>query len=214
MIRLDILSDPICPWCYIGKARLEEALAQRPHHPFEIQWHPFQLNDNMPKTGMDRRAYLELKFGGKKGAIQVYSDIAKHAEEAGLEIDFGAIEVTPNTIDAHRLIHWSGFEGKQYDMVTRLFEAYFCEGKNIGDAETLVSIAAELGMDATVVAQMLDSDTDITSIRERDKQARDMGVRSVPTFIVGGQHVVTGAQPAKLWLDVIDEITGAGEPLQ
>ena len=214
MIRLDILSDPICPWCYIGKARLEEALTQRPNHPLEIQWHPFQLNDNMPKGGMDRRHYLEAKFGGKKGAIQVYSDIAKAAEEAGLEIDFGAIEVTPNTIDAHRVIHWAGYEGRQYDMVTRLFEAYFKEGKNIGDADTLSELCGEVGMDKTVVAQMLSGDTDIASIRERDSQAREMGVRSVPTFIVGGQNAVMGAQPASLWIEVIDEVMGAGEPIQ
>lgn len=214
MIRLDILSDPICPWCYIGKARLEEALAMRPYHPLEIQWHPFQLNDNMPKVGMDRRQYLEAKFGGKKGAIAVYSDIAKAAESAGLEIDFGAIEVTPNTIDAHRVIHWAGFEGKQYAMVTRLFEAYFKEGKNIGDAETLSELSAEVGMAKNVVARMLEGDTDTASIRERDAQAREMGVRSVPTFIVGGQNAVVGAQPASLWMEVIDEITGAGEPIQ
>lgn len=214
MIRLDIISDPICPWCYIGKARLEEALAQRPDHPLEIQWHPFQLNENMPIGGMDRRAYLEAKFGGQKGAVQVYSEIARHAEEAGLEIDFGAIKVTPNTIDAHRLIHWSGFEGKQYDMVTRLFHAYFKEGKDIGDADALAHLAGDVGMDASVVAKMLDGDTDVADIRARDAQAREMGVRSVPTFIVGGRNVVVGAQQTQLWLDVIDEIMGAGEPVQ
>lgn len=214
MIRLDILSDPICPWCYIGKARLEEALAQRPNHPLEIQWHPFQLNDNMPKVGMDRRAYLEAKFGGQKGAIQVYSEIAEHAEKAGLDIDFGAIQVTPNTLDAHRVIHWAGFEGKQYAFVTRLFEAYFKEGKNIGESEVLATLAGEVGMDKVVVARMLETDTDEQDIRDRDLKAREMGVRSVPTFIVAGQHVVPGAQPAELWLNMIDEITGAGETIQ
>ncbi|MDP7152513.1 MAG: DsbA family oxidoreductase [Paracoccaceae bacterium] len=214
MIRLDILSDPICPWCYIGKARLEQALAQRPDHPLEIQWHPFQLNDTMPKGGMDRRAYLEAKFGGQKGAIQVYSEIADHAAKAGLDIDFGAIQVTPNTLDAHRVIHWAGFEGKQHQMVTRLFQAYFKEGRDIGDSTTLAGLAADVGMDKDVVARMLKTDTDVQAIKDRDAQSREMGVRSVPTFIVAGQHVVPGAQPVQLWLDVIDEITGAGKTIQ
>ena len=213
-MRLDILSDPICPWCFIGKKRLEDAMAQRPDHPFEIQWHPFQLNPDMPAEGMDRRAYLEAKFGGKRGAIDVYSNIAKHAEESRLILDLGAIQRTPNTLNAHRLIHWSGFEGKQYDMVDALFRAYFMEGRDIGDIETLADLADSVGMDAAVVSKMLNSDTDLAGIKERDAEARKMGVNSVPTFIVAGQHAVPGAQPADLWINVIDEFNGVDEPLQ
>ena len=213
-MQLDILSDPICPWCYIGKKRLEVALVQRPSHPFEVQWHPFQLNPDMPKEGMDRRQYLETKFGGKKGAISVYSDIARHAEEAGLEIDFGAIKTTPNTLDAHRIIHWAGIEGKQYDMVDALFNAYFSQGRDIGDKEVLADLADSLGMDAATTLKLLKSDVDLDGIVKRDADAREMGVKSVPTFIVGGQHAVPGAQPADLWVKVIDEITGKNEPLQ
>ncbi len=213
-MRLDILSDPICPWCYIGKKRLEDAMSLRPNHPFEVQWHPFQLNPDMPKYGMDRREYLETKFGGKQGAISVYSDIARHAEEAGLEIDFGAIKTTPNTIDAHRVIHWAGFEGKQYDMVDSLFAAYFCEGRDIGNKEVLADLADALGMDASATLKLLKSETDLDNITTRDAEAREMGVNSVPTFILGGQHAVPGAQPADLWVKVIDEITGKDESLQ
>jgi len=213
-MQLDILSDPICPWCYIGKKRLEDALSQRPSHPFEIQWHPFQLNPDMPKTGMVRRTYLEAKFGGKKGAIAVYSNIARHAEDAGLEIDFGAIKTTPNTVDAHRVIHWAGFEGKQYDMVDALFQAYFRDGRDIGDHETLADLADSLGLDAATTLKLLKSDTDRDTIEARDAEARKMGVNSVPTFVVGGQHAVPGAQPAELWIKVIDELTGTNEPLQ
>lgn len=213
-MRLDILSDPICPWCYIGKKRLENALLMRPDHPFEVQWHPFQLNPDMPKDGMDRRAYLEAKFGGKKGAVSVYSDIAQHAEDAGLDVDFGKIKTTPNTLDAHRLIHWAGLEGKQYDTVDALFRAYFTEGRDIGDIEVLADLADGLGMDAATTLKLLKTDTDLEAIRSRDAEARKMGVNSVPTFIVGGQHAVPGAQQADLWVKVIDEITGADEPLQ
>ena len=111
MVKLDIISDPICPWCYIGKTLLDQALAQRPDHPFEIEWHPFQLNPDMPAEGMDRRDYLETKFGGKDGAIRAYAPVLERAEAAGLTIDFAAIKRTPNTLDAHRLLHWAGIEG-------------------------------------------------------------------------------------------------------
>ena len=213
-MRLDILSDPICPWCYIGKKNLEDAMSQRPNHPFEIQWHPFQLNPSMPKAGMDRREYLESKFGGKKGAIDVYGQIDRHAQEIGLNLDFGAIKRTPNTLDAHRLIHWSGFDGKQYDTVDALFQAYFLEGRDIGEAEVLADIADAVGLDASAILKLLQSDTDLADIEKRDSESRKMGVNSVPTFIVSGQHAVPGAQPVELWIKVIDEITGKDAPLQ
>ena len=120
-VSLDILSDPICPWCYIGKTQLEKALAEEPDNPFVIQWHPFQLNPDMPAEGMDRRAYLEGKFGGKEGAVRAYAPVVEHAKAAGLTIDFEGMKRTPNTLDAHRLIHWSGIENKQHDVVTALY---------------------------------------------------------------------------------------------
>ncbi len=110
-IKLDILSDPICPWCYIGKTHLDKALAAHPAHPFTIEWHPFQLNPDMPAVGMDRRAYLEGKFGGKDGAVRAYAPVVEHSKAAGLEINFEAMQRTPNTLDAHRLIHWAGGRG-------------------------------------------------------------------------------------------------------
>ncbi|MEQ9693307.1 DsbA family oxidoreductase [Shimia sp. SDUM112013] len=206
MIKLDILSDPICPWCYIGKTRLEKALAQVPDHPFTIEWHPFQLNPDMPAEGMDRRTYLETKFGGKENAIKVYAEIDKHAQADGLMLDFGAIQTTPNTIDAHRLIHWAGIEGKQDAVVDALFKAYFEEGRDIGDHEVLCDIADGAGLDAAVIGKLLKSDADADMIRQRDAHSREMGVNSVPTFIVGNQHAVPGAQPADLWVKVIEEL--------
>ena len=204
MIKLDILSDPICPWCYIGKANLDRALSQHPDHPFEIEWHPFQLNPDMPEDGMDRRAYLEAKFGGKDGAISVYSRIAEAAEAAGLKVDFGAIKKTPNTIDAHRLIHWAGLEGRQTAVVSRLFKAYFEEGLNVGDRTVLLDIAEGVGLDRGVIQRLLESDADAEDIRSRDTNARERGVTGVPTFVVGNRHVVPGAQPPELWARVID----------
>ena len=206
-VKLDILSDPICPWCYIGKTHLDRALAEEPDHPFLIEWHPFQLNPDMPPEGMDRRAYLEAKFGGKEGAVRAYAPVVQHAEAAGLKIDFDGMARTPNTLDAHRLIHWAGIEGCQTAAVSALFKAYFEDARDIGDIEVLSDIADSIGMDAAVVGKLLRSDADRQEIADRDAHSRKMGVNSVPTFIVAGQHAVPGAQPPELWRKVLHELS-------
>ena len=206
MVKLDIMSDPICPWCYIGKAQLFEALERTGDHPFEIEWHPFQLNPDMPAGGMDRRTYLETKFGGKEAAAKAYAPVVAQAEAAGLKINLEAMERTPNTLDAHRLIHWAGIEGRQTFMVDLLFRAYFVDGRDIGDHEVLRDIADTAEMDAAVVGKLLETDSDADDIRARDAHSREMGISAVPTFIVGGRHAVPGAQPPDLWLKVIEEI--------
>ncbi|AWI83479.1 polyketide biosynthesis protein [Alloyangia pacifica] len=206
MTTLDIFSDPICPWCYIGKGLLDRALLAQPDHPFTIRWRPFMLNPEMPAGGMDRRAYLEAKFGGKEGAVQAYMPIAERAAEAGLEIHLDKIATTPSTLDAHRLIHWAGVEGVQTAVVSSLFQAYFVEGRDIGEAEVLADVADSSGMDGSVVQRLLASEADRREIQEMDSSARGMGVQAVPTFVVAGQHAVPGAQPTELWLRVIEEI--------
>ncbi|SLN60279.1 DsbA family oxidoreductase [Roseisalinus antarcticus] len=205
MVKLDIISDPVCPWCYIGKTYLDRAL-ETAGNPFEIEWHPFQLNPEMPPAGMDRRAYLEAKFGGPAGVDEVYGRISEAAREAGLDIDFARITRTPSTVDAHRLIHWAGIEGRQSFVVQRLFEAYFREGRDIGDAEVLADVADGAGMDAGVVLRLLATESDTDDILRRDAHSREMGVTGVPTFIVANQHAVPGAQPPDLWAKVITEI--------
>ena len=206
MVKLDIISDPICPWCYIGKTNLDKALLQFPDHPFVMEWHPFQLNPDMPAEGMDRRAYLEAKFGGKEGAISAYAPVVEHAEKTGALINFEAIKKTPNTIDAHRLIHWAGIEQRQTFVVDLLFKAYFVEGRDISDHEVLADIADTAEMDAATITKLLSSDADTDDIRARDAHSRKMGVNSVPTFIVAQQHAVPGAQPPEVWVNVITEI--------
>lgn len=206
MIKLDIFSDPICPWCFIGKTLLDRALAEAPQSPFTIEYHPFQLNPDMPKGGMDRADYLEAKFGGKKGAVEVYGRIAEAAEEAGLMLNFAAIERTPNTLDAHRLIHWAGLEQRQIPVVSMLFDAYFMQGRDIEDHEVLADIADSAGCDAAVIRRLLATDADADDIRARDAHARERGVTGVPTHIIANQHVVPGCQPPELWLKLIDEI--------
>ena len=208
MIKLDILSDPICPWCLIGKTRLDRALEQRPDHPFAIEWHPFQLNPDMPPGGMDRRAYLEAKFGSGEAAAEAYARIDAAARETGIEIDWSRIARTPSTLDAHRLIHWAGIERRQGVVVDALFDAHFREGRDIGDHDVLADIADSAGMDAAATRRLLSGDADVDDIRARDAHSRDRGVTGVPTFIVANQHVVPGAQDTALWLQLIDEIAG------
>jgi len=206
MVKLDIISDPICPWCFIGKTNLDKALLDFPDHPFTIEWHPFQLNPDMPAEGMDRRAYLEGKFGGKEGALRAYTPVVEHAAKVGAEINLEAMKRTPNTIDAHRLIHWAGIEKRQSFVVDLLFKAYFTDGRDIGDHEVLADIADTAEMDAGMVTRLLGTDSDVEDIRKRDKHSREMGVNSVPTFVVANQHAVPGAQPPEMWAKVITDI--------
>jgi predicted DsbA family dithiol-disulfide isomerase len=208
-IKLDIMSDPICPWCYIGKANLDRALETEPDHPFLIEWHPFQLNPTMPQGGMDRREYLEGKFGGQEAAVKAYLPVVDHAQKAGLKINFEDMKRTPNTLNAHRMIHWAGIEGRQTAAVSSLFKAYFVEARDIGDSEVLADIADSIGMDASLVARLLETDADAQDIRDRDAHSRGMGINSVPTFIVAGQHAVPGAQSPELWKQVLAELRGS-----
>ena len=212
MVRLDIFSDPVCPWCYIGKALLDRALEANPGHPFTIEWHPFQLNPDMPREGADRAAYLEAKFGGRDRAVAIYARVQDHAEKAGLAINFEAMTRMPNTLDAHRLIHWAGLEGRQAAMVSSLFRAFFREGRDIGDTEVLARLAGEAGMDEAVAARLLASDADRDDILARDAHARSRGINAVPTYVVANQYALSGAQPSDLWRQVIDEIAGKAPP--
>ena len=205
-VTLDIFSDPVCPWCLIGKANLDRALEARADHPFRIEWHPFQLNPDLPREGADRRAYLEAKFGGKDRAVKIYAQVMQAAEAAGVEINLDRIERQPNTLDAHRLIHWAGLEGRQGAVKSALLRAYFRDGRDIGDAGTLAAIAGEAGMDATLAARLLATDADRDVVAARDAHARSRGVNAVPTFLLANQYVLPGAQPTQLWGQIIDEI--------
>ena len=206
MIKLDIISDVVCPWCYVGKAYLDRALEARPDHPFAIEWHPFQLNPDMPAGGMSRQDYLELKFGGPEGAARAYAPLVDHATAAGVALNHDLIRTTPNSFDAHRLIHWAGLEGRQTPVVSALFRAYWTEGRDIGDHATLADIAGQAGLDRAMIQRLLASDADREGIRARDTHARARGVSGVPTFIIAERHAVQGAQPVRTWLKIIDEL--------
>jgi predicted DsbA family dithiol-disulfide isomerase len=205
MIRLDIFSDPVCPWCYIGKANLDRALEAHADHPFRIEWHPFQLNPDMPGEGVDKHDYLAAKLGEDR-LVQMHLRLKEASRAAGAEIDPDTPRRMPNTLDAHRLIHWAGLEGRQTAVVSAIMRAYWREGRDIGNAGVLADIAAAAGMDRAVTARLLASDADADDIRARDADARAKGVTAVPTFLVAQQYVVSGAQPPEVWGRVIEEL--------
>jgi predicted DsbA family dithiol-disulfide isomerase len=213
MIRLDIFSDPVCPWCYIGKANLDRALADHPDHPFAVQWHPFQLNPEMPPEGVAKRSYLETKFGGKARVDAISERLREAARSAGLALDPDIPPRMPNTLDAHRLIHWAGIQGRQAAVVDALMQAYWVQGRDIGDHDTLADLAAVEGMGRAEVLRLLASDADADDIRARDEDARRKGVNAVPTFLIAQQYVVSGAQPVDVWAKVIAELSARQESL-
>ncbi|MGB7268184.1 MAG: DsbA family oxidoreductase [Albidovulum sp.] len=207
MIRLDIISDVACPWCYVGKAYLDRALQARPDHPMLIEWHPYQLNPDMPDEGMDRAEYMSAKFGSRENVIGFHKTLLEHAEKAGVAFNLPAVKRAPNTLNAHRLIHWAGLEGRQTAMKSALLKAYWCDGRDIGCTKTLTDIAAEVGLDREIMQRLLQSDADRDEIAARAAHARTRGVNSVPTFILADQHALQGAQPTETWLNVIDELS-------
>ncbi len=206
MIRLDIFSDPVCPWCLIGKAHLDRALEAHPEHPFVIAWHPFQLNPDMPPEGVEKRPYLAKRLGGEAKVDAIHDRLREIAKAAGVAMDPDKPEMLPNTMNAHRMIHWAGIEGKQAAMVSALFRAYWRDGRDIGDSEELCDIAEEIGMDPVAVARLLATDADLDDLRARDVDARKKGVTAVPTFLIAQQYVVSGAQPPEVWAQVIEEL--------
>ncbi len=205
MIPLDIFADPVCPWCLIGKVELDRALESRPLHPFQIAWHPFRLNPQMPAGGMDRIEYLRAKLGDR--AEDAARAVAARAAAIGLDLNPAARE--PDTTDAHRLMHWAGLEGAQTRVMSGLLRAHWQEARDIGDPAELARIAGTAGMDAALVARLLASDADRDEVAARERHARGRGITSVPTFIVANRHAISGAQPAGLWQQVIDELAGA-----
>lgn len=202
MTSLDIFADPVCPWCLIGKLELDRALESRPEHGFQITWHPFRLNPQMPAYGADRIEHLRAALGPR--AEDASRMVARRAAELGLVINPSPRE--PNTLDAHRLMHWAGLEGVQTRVMSGLLRAHWQEAQDIGQPQVLARIAAGAGMDEALTLRLLASDADRAEVQRREQHARERGITSVPTFIVADAHAVTGAQPASLWQQVIDEL--------
>ena len=207
MTTLDIFSDPVCPWCYLGKANLDRALEQHPEHPFVIEWHPFQLNPDMPPEGVDKRSYLLERFGSQQQLDTIHQRFRDIAKQNGVQMDPDTPKRIPNTLNAHRVIHWAGLEGRQSFAVAALMRAYWVEGRDIGNLAVLADIAAGIGMNRAVVERLLASDADLDTITSREAHARKRGVTAVPTFLIANTYVVSGAQPPEMWGKAIAEIT-------
>ena len=202
---IDVVSDVVCPWCFIGKRNLEAALAGADVGDVVVRWHPFELNPDLPAEGVARRDYLERKFGGPERARQIYARVREAGARAGIEFDFDAIERQPNTREAHRLIAWAQARGEADALVERLFKAYFLEGQPIGDRETLVRLAGEAGVDADAARAWLASDTGRSEIAQAEERARELGITGVPFFIFDGRVGLSGAHPPETIRDAIRE---------
>ena len=202
---IDVFSDPICPWCYIGKRRLERALARGGRNgAVVVRWRAFQLNPEMPAGGMPRKAYVALKFGGAERANEFYRNIAATGAGEEIAFDFEHIERTPNTVNAHRLIRYAARQGKDSKVVEALFRAYFLDAHDIGDIAVLAAIAAENGLDAATVRAFLDSTEDASEVRAEHEFAVSLNITGVPCFIVENRYVVTGAREPEAFMPVFD----------
>ena len=204
-MRIDIISDTVCPWCFIGKRRLERALGEAPPGPVEVLWHPFQLNPDMPPDGMDRAQYLELKFGPRRQAA--YAPVVEAGQAEGIPFAFERIPRMPNTFRSHRLIRRAGALGRQDSAVDALFRAYFLDGRNIGEVDELAAIAEEsVGIPAGAARDYLAGDADAAEVRAEDEAVRRMGVAGVPCFIIERRYVVHGAQDSSVFRAAFERV--------
>lgn len=192
-VTIDVVSDVMCPWCFIGKRRLERA-AELVEVPLDIHWRPFQLDPTLPAEGKDRQLYLDEKFGGPDRARAIYERIREAGEADGIAFAFEEIRRSPNTLDCHRLIRWARRDGLQDAVVERLFKAYFLESADLTRRETLVEIAGACGMDAALVSELLSGDADLAETRAEIETAQRIGVTGVPCFIIDGKYAVMGAE--------------------
>ena len=212
-LTIDVISDVVCPWCFIGRRRLGTALQLLAHRERDVRplvsWHPFQLNPDLPREGIDRRAYLEAKFGGRERAAQIYESVRAAGKTAGIDFAFERILRQPNTLDAHRLISWAQARGGAEEVVERLFRAYFLEGRFVGDRAVLAAIAGEAGLSAEAAGDYLASEEGVGAITAMDERVRELGVTGVPFFIFAGRVAVSGAQEPSVLVDAMDEATRA-----
>lgn len=211
-LSIDIISDVVCPWCYIGKRKLEAALAQRAdaERP-TTRWLAFQLNPDIPAGGVDRRTYLEQKFGGPERAKQIYARVKAAGDEVGIQFDFDRIKRQPNTFDAHRLLAWAqdGNRSASDALVERLFHAYFIEGADIGGIDTLAKLAGDAGYDGPAAREWLASDAGRGDVQAEEQHARALGVSGVPFFVFNRRLAISGAQPPEVLRDAMEQAEGA-----
>ena len=213
-IEVGLIADLACPWCYLGLVRLDRARAMRPQLPVRLRWRPFFLNPHMPPEGMDRQGYLRAKFGGDANAKGIYERIVASGRADGVEFAFERMTRTPNTLLAHRLILFAEQDGRGEAVIRALFEALFVDGRDIGLREELVGIGAAAGLDPAAVASFLAGNLCRSEVVATHRQAERLGVHGVPVFVVEGQHVIAGAQPAEVLVGLLDLAGSAHRPAE
>lgn len=208
-VRIDVVSDVVCPWCFIGKHRLEKALALRPDVPVEVHYRPYFLNDWIPREGISREEYLTTKFGSVDRYKGIAQRVGAAAAAEGLVYASDKMKRQPNTLDCHRLIRWAEAIGKSPEMKQKLMDLYFTQGADLTDRETLVKAATDVGLDAKTVRDALTSDKDVAEIEQEALAAKEAGIDGVPCFIFGGKFAVSGAQSPEYLADAIDRTAAA-----
>lgn len=207
-VRIDVISDVVCPWCFLGQRRLDRAIALADGIEVDVRWRPYQLDPTIPAEGLERKSYMLAKFGSADRLKQAHDNLVGAGAAEGIPFAFDAITVAPNTLDAHRVIRWAGSAGPEVQnrLARRLFELYFQEGRNVGDPAELIAAARDAGMDAAVVETLLPTDADRDAVTEEIATASRMGVRGVPCFIIENKYAVMGAQDAETLADAIRQV--------
>jgi len=203
-MQIKIISDTVCPWCFIGKRRFERALAMRPPENLQVVWEPFQLNPTMPPGGMERKSYLAAKFGGPERAERQNERLRQIGLEEGIEFDFAAIKRTPNTVNSHRLVHFAGLAGRQEPVVEALFRGFFFDGLDLGNLDILTEIGAANGLDGDDLGRYLSGDNDRAHIQALDENARQAGITGVPCYVIDGKFAVSGAQSPEIFHQIFE----------
>jgi predicted DsbA family dithiol-disulfide isomerase len=201
---LEIFSDTVCPWCYIGKRRLERAMRLRPQPGLTRRWRAFQLNPGLPASGMDRRQYMIAKFGSLDRAQRLYEAVSRVGAQEGIKFDFDRIVRTPNTVLSHRLLYAAAEEGKQADLLELVFKAYFAEGLDIGDPDVLTELGYEAGLSSAAIGDALIEGGRLDSAMTEDLQSRRIGINGVPFFVFNGRFGLSGAQEPEALLNMLD----------
>lgn len=209
-LTVDIVSDVVCPWCYIGKRRLENALALVQDVPVEVRWRPFFLNSWVPREGMSREQYLITKFGSVDAYEDIVENVVAAASQVGLEYNHALVKRQPNTTDCHRLIYWAARDpsgDKSAAMKQRLMELYFREGGDLTDSNVLVQAAADCGLDVERIRARLATDEDVEVVSAQAQEASDKGISGVPTYVFAGKYAVSGAQDPQLLARAIRQVS-------
>ena len=210
-VLIDVVSDVVCPWCFVGAKHLEQALASVSGAPIVVRWRPYQLDPTIPDGGVDRKAYMQKKFGDGPQLKEAHQRLEALGSNAGIEFDFDAIQISPNTLDAHRLIRWAFEAGVQDMIVKALFSAYFERGIDIGDKNVLADIAGACGMNREIIRAKLDSTDDFDAVRTEISEAQRIGISGVPFFIMNGKVGVSGAHPPQTLLDALKQSLGQAD---